>query len=109
RQRMTVSEWRALGRRLFGDDEDRWRFECPVCGFVATPADWRAAGATGGEVAFSCIGRHVEGSAEAFVDRGKGPCTYAGGGLFRLNPVEVVDEKGGIHEVFAFSTKEEPR
>ncbi len=104
KKRMPVAEWRALGRKLFGDDEKAWRFRCPVCGFVATPADWHKAGANDGEIAFSCIGRHVDGAAEAFIDNGgKGPCTYAGGGLFRLNPVEVVDESGQVHEMFDFA------
>jgi hypothetical protein len=32
-----------------------------------------------------------------------GPCTYAGGGLFGLNPVEVVMPDGRSNRVFDFA------
>jgi hypothetical protein len=95
---MTYAEWRSEGTRLFGPDAERWQFICPACGHITTPADWRAAGADDGEIAFSCIGRHIEGAREAFGGKGAGPCNYAGGGLFRLNPVEV---EGGRYFAFA--------
>lgn len=96
--RMTEEEWRALGAKLYGADTMKWRFVCPVCKHVATPADWKAAGAPEGSVAFACVGRWIEGSKEAFSKDRAGPCTYTGGGLFRLNPVKV-----GEHEVFSFA------
>ncbi len=102
KHRMTKVQWLALGKQLFGPDPMKWRFVCPVCGHVATVADWKASGAGDGAVAFSCIGRWIDGSKEAFVNRGQGPCTYAGGGLFRLNPIEVLDEQGKVHEMFDF-------
>lgn len=99
---MTYEEWLTEGKRRFGDNEMDWRFVCPVCKHVASVRDWRAAGAEAGEVAFSCIGRHVKGSRDAFEEKGCGPCTYAGGGLFKLNPVEVVREGKASH-LFAFA------
>lgn len=99
---MTHAEWHALGARLFGADEMAWRFICPVCGHVATPADYKVAGAPEGAVAYSCVGRWLPGSKEAFTNGGKGPCTYAGGGLFGLNPVRVTMPDGKDHDVFAF-------
>jgi hypothetical protein len=98
---MTHEEWLAEGRRRFGDDIMRWRFVCPSCGHVASVQDWKNAGATEGEVAFSCVGRRTGGSA-AFGERGKGPCNYAGGGLFRINPVSIVKD-GQEHDRFAFA------
>jgi len=102
KQRMTEAEWLAKGERLFGPDKMRWRFVCPVCGHVAAPADWKAIGAGNGEVAFSCVGRYIAGAKQAFEKSGKGPCTYAGGGLFRLNPLEIVRENGEVVSYFAF-------
>lgn len=99
---MTLDEWNAEGERRFGPDRMKWRFVCPVCGHVATTEDWKKAGATEGAVAFSCVGRWIEGSRAAFEGKGVGPCTYAGGGLFRLNPVRIrVQEK--VHELFDFA------
>ena len=86
---MTRAEWMAEGFRRFGADHQKWRFICPVCKHVATPQEWLAAGASAGEIAFSCIGRRLPNPRKAFGSNGKGPCDYAGGGLFRLNPVKV--------------------
>lgn len=111
---ITVAEWRAEGVRLFGEDMFAWRFVCPCCGHVAKVADWRDAGAPEGAVAFSCVGRWTGGGTGAgfFVAREGDPqkaptvpCNYAGGGLFGLNPVEVIDPDGIHRHVFAFADK----
>jgi hypothetical protein len=99
RKVMTLAEWNAEGERRFGPDRMQWKFVCPVCGHVASVQDWKDAGASETEVAFSCVGRHIPGSRQAFGKIvGDGPCTYAGGGLFRFNPVEVEG-----HKVFDFA------
>lgn len=98
----SAEEWRAEARRLFGDDPMQWRFVCPSCGHVASVADWKAAGASEREVAFSCVGRHLEHRREIFEK--PGPCNYAGGGLLRLNPVSVLTGKGESVNVFEFAT-----
>lgn len=103
KERYTLSEWREEAVRRFGRDSNDWAFVCPVCGHRTTVADWARVGAGPGEVAFSCIGRHVEGAKAAFDEKGEGPCTYAGGGLFRLNPLVVVDPEGHEHQVFDFA------
>ena len=100
---MTFAEWVAEGIRRFGMDQKKWRFVCPVCKYVATPEEWLAAGATNGMVAFSCIGRNL-GATRTIGDVDKpGPCDYAGGGLFGLNPVLVTDPSGKQHQLFAFA------
>lgn len=86
---LTFEEWSKEGREKFGDDMMNWKFVCPSCGHVAKAADWYSAGARSGAVAFSCVGRYIDGSKEAFRNDGPGPCNYAGGGLFKLNPVRV--------------------
>lgn len=100
---IAVEEWLRRARALFGDDQAAWRFVCPSCGHVASVADWRDAGAPENTVAFSCVGRWLGADdAKTFRNAG-GPCMYAGGGLFGINPIAVVDEQGRIHRVFAFA------
>jgi hypothetical protein len=81
-------EWYAKGKELFGDDTMQWRFVCPACGHVASAQDWKDAGAPEAVVAFCCVGRYLPNPKEAFSGDG-GPCSYTGGGLFRLNPIDV--------------------
>ena len=100
---MTLDEWKAKGKELFGGDFLDWAFVCPVCKHVATARDYRDAGAPPGAVAFSCVGRWAGAKREAFggPDDGKdlpGPCNYSGSGLFMVNPVEVEGFR-----VFAFA------
>ena len=102
---LTHEEWKAEAVRRVGPDPMAWRFECPVCHHVASVKDWNDAGATEGAVAFSCVGRWTGGKVrQAFEESGKGPCNYAGGGLFRLNPVTVTGGPGGDHHVFEFAS-----
>lgn len=93
--RYTLKEWQEEAARLFGSDAMLWRFVCPVCGHVQSVQDYKDAGAVEGAVAFSCIGRWVG-------TKDEGPCDYAGGGLFRLNPITVVADDGVEHHVFEF-------
>lgn len=79
----------------------KWAFVCPSCGHVQTVADYKAAGAPEGGVAFSCIGRYTGATQELGTKQG-GPCNYAGGGLFRLNPVGVIFEDTK-RDVFEFA------
>jgi hypothetical protein len=100
---MTLEEWQAEAKRRFGSDPLAWRFVCPSCGHVASVADYKAAGAPEGAVGFSCVGRWTNAKREAFSkSKRKGPCNYAGGGLFRLNPVRVTKPDGESLDVFAF-------
>lgn len=104
RRRLTHAEWKAEAIRRFGDDPNGWRFTCPSCGHVATVKDWKDAGAPDGSVAFACVGRWLPDQAAAFPlqEGGSGPCNYSGGGLFRLNPVEVEFPDGAVMEAFEF-------
>jgi hypothetical protein len=100
---MTLEAWQAKARALFGADELAWKFECPSCGHVATAADWKAAGAPEGAVAFSCVGRWLDADDKKTFRKEGGPCQYAGGGLFKLNPVTVIAPDGKEHMMFAFA------
>ncbi len=99
---LTYDEWIAEGTRRFGPDKMGWKFICPSCGYVASVADWRNAGDEKGSMtAFSCIGR-LTGSEKQMFDKTGGPCNYAGGGLFGLNPMKVMQD-GVIHSLFDFA------
>jgi hypothetical protein len=103
-------DWILAGEERYGKDRKKWSFRCPVCGFAATGEDYAAAGAGKGCVGFSCIGRWMPKCDRAFDyvrkngEAKKGPCDYAGGGLFRLNPIHVKD---GFreHEFFDFADR----
>lgn len=101
-RRYSHEEWMAEAKRRFGESFMQWKFVCPVCGHVQSVQDYKDAGAEEGMIAYSCIGRLIPGSKDAFQENAKGPCTYAGGGLFRLNPVTVV-RGGEEHYVFDFA------
>lgn len=96
---MTIEEWKAEARRRFGDDPLNWKFVCPSCGYVACVKEWRDLGAEEGAVAFSCVGRFIDTADDkSTFSKDGGPCTYAGGGLIRLNPVIVDGDP-----IFAFA------
>lgn len=100
---LPLVEWEALGVSRFGADRMTWRFICPSCRHVASVAEWKAVSAPESTVAYSCIGRWLGATdANTFQARG-GPCNYAGGGLFGLNPIHVTDALGKVHHVFAFA------
>ena len=103
----TIDEWKAEGTRRFGPDYMDWKYICPVCKTVTAVREWFEAGVPG-QAAFSCIGRTREGSRDAFGGKGDGPCTYAGGGLFRLNPVTVTYPDGTIGQAFDFAPAAHP-
>lgn len=102
---MSLAEWHAEATKRFGPNPLHWRFVCPSCGHVASVRDWKDAGAEENDVAFSCVGRHLNAGGDKTFKKEGGPCNYAGGGLFRLNPVRV-DSDGLIHSVFAFAPLE---
>lgn len=113
---MTHAKWLAEAERRFGPDPMQWKFVCPVCKHVASTQNYKDAGAPSEAVGFSCVGRWAGAKRDALglnpeaVKRGElapakgdGPCNYAGGGLFRLNPVEIEMEGGAKTHAFAFA------
>ena len=77
-------------------------FTCPVCGYKQSLKELKEAKVPEGSWGFSCIGRYI-GGRDAIKGKGNGPCNYAGGGLFQLNPIHVKDEEGNIHQLFDFA------
>jgi hypothetical protein len=108
--KLTVEQWRAQANLLFGPNRMQWRFVCPSCGHVASAQDWKNTGAAEGHVGYSCIGRFTgdpkKAALAAFKSAG-GPCNYAGGGLFNINPIEV-DLGAGVAPIKLFAFGSQP-
>jgi hypothetical protein len=106
---MTVAVWLQKGRELFGDDWSKWRFECPCCGNVQTPADFAAIGAEPQGAYQECIGRHTVNRAKnlgsvAAADGAKSPCDYAAYGLFNaLRGHKVLSDSGKTVSTLPFA------
>ena len=97
-RKVTLDQYIAEAEAKFGSDRLNWKFVCPACGHVSSAADYKAANAPEGAVGFSCVGRWTASPIDAF-SKGQGPCNYAGGGLFCINPVEI--EGHGYYFEFA--------
>lgn len=95
----TLEQWQAEAVRRFGKDPMGWKFICPACKWIASVQDWKDAGASEGEAAISCIGRRKPIPTQ---------CNYAGYGLFRLNPVNVLHEGGNVVQAFDFAPENLP-
>ena len=94
-----MEEWIKEGEKRFGQDQMEWKFVCPVCRYVAATKDWLAIGAEEDEVAFSCVGRHMKNKRKAFGGKeGPGPCDYAGGGFYNMNPVKIGGEENNYFD-----------
>jgi hypothetical protein len=95
-KKLSYEEWENTGTQLYGSDKKEWKFKCPSCGFVQTFNDFlkfTTKEEAQGMIGFSCIGRVMEEKGEFLGKKKKGsPCNYAGGGLFRINPVIIVSE-----------------
>ena len=113
--KMTHQEWAAEAVRRFGPNAKDWKFVCPVCGYVQSMRDFETQTDLSLEeiervIGFSCIGRwmeHLDESAEkSCFERDRvvagGPCNYAGGGLFKLNPMRI-EKDDEVHQLFAFA------
>lgn len=121
-ERISLCAWQREGVRRFGSNIATWRFKCPSCGQIQTGDDYRRWGAPIRDIdrrlGFSCIGRTIaEANPSAkvvgFMEPTQGfGCDYAGGGLFRINPLHVIyglSKKDGEEEIrptFAFADED---
>ena len=76
---ITRDEWLYEGRKLFGDDVNKWKFVCPKCGNIFSAKEFVDAGATVNDAYSCCIGRYVK-------DKG---CNWSAFGLFDICTVHV--------------------
>lgn len=91
-RKVEYSEWEQEGIKRFGENRLEWRFKCPSCGYVSAAGDWVSLNAKN-SIATSCIGRFTSPpSTNSIGSKKQGePCNYAGFGLFKLNPVTVLN------------------
>lgn len=87
-RKLTQAELTAEAAALFGNNPMRWAFRCPNCGDVASPAEFKAAGAPPGMAGQECIGRSLGALKKPTPTNTRG-CDWAAYGLFR-GPWEVV-------------------
>jgi hypothetical protein len=102
--KLTQEELIAMATERFGADPLRWAFVCPNCKDVATPQDFRDAGADPDRIGQECIGR----SLGALTGGAKRGCNWAAYGLLG-GPwsVTVKDEKGE-RSISSFALAEVP-
>lgn len=104
-KKITMDEWLAEGKRLYGENMLNWRFVCPSCGNIQTAEDFRPykdRGATPDSARFNCIGRY-DGHIDVPIGSKPGPCNYTTGGLFNISPVKVIGNDGKEYSSFEFA------
>lgn len=105
--RWTQAEFMAEAKARFGDDPLKWAFSCPRCKDVATPQDFKDAGADPNMIGQECIGRSLgalkgpptKDGGESIAKRG---CDWAAYGLFG-GPWMVVMPNGKEIPSFRFA------
>lgn len=79
---MTVEEWRARGKELYGDNMRDWEWRCVACGHVQSGGKFKGAEPSrlNGIINFSCEGRYNP----------EVGCDWTLGGLFTLHTLTVI-------------------
>jgi hypothetical protein len=92
---ITLAEWKAEGKKLFGNEIKDWKFKCVNCGETQTLREFEVAEIpdASSKFYFSCIGRYLQG-------RG---CDWSLGGLLQKHETEVVGEYGKPVPVYEFA------
>lgn len=92
----TPEEWRAEGKRRFGENFEHWKFKCPSCGNVASGQEFKDAGAEPSDMYQNCIGR--------FNSKTKG-CDWAAYGFLDICKAHIKHEDKLV-PVFEFAEEE---
>lgn len=106
---MAKQEWLEEGKHRFGADFTKWKFQCPMCGHIASIKEFKEAGAKDPNSAYQeCIGRYTgKGSPKEGDSSG---CNWAAYGLLGIpNGKGIIviadDDETGI-ECFDFADAE---
>jgi hypothetical protein len=100
----TLEEWKAEGKRLFGDNIENWKFKCPACGRITKVIEYKEFGGQPDDAYVNCIGRWNKKGVSGLsnVKDNSNGCDWAAYGLFQtLNGGVVVD---GCH-IFDFGVE----
>ena len=104
----TRDEWLAEGKRRFGDDVEKWKVRCPMCGKISELSEYKAAGAESPDCAFvECIGRYTgQGSPDKSTGKGFNWAAYGLFGLPSDDRSVVTFEDGHKTECVPFAPEE---
>lgn len=106
---MTQAKWMREGKRRFGEDFMDWKFQCPMCGHIASIREFKDAGSDNPNNAYQeCIGRYLgKGSPKEGDSSG---CNWAAYGLFGIpndkGIIVISDDDGTGTECFDFAETE---
>jgi hypothetical protein len=109
---MTIEEWRQRVTDSGDGNPLDARIKCPLCHNVATPRQFKDAGADPEKAFVSCIGRVIgaKGSLHSKRRPVPQPCDWTAGGLFgTLNGgIQLLKEDGPTVWVFDFAESDVP-
>lgn len=103
---ITREQWEAKGSELFGNDKEKWRFACPICGnemsIERARAEFPELKGRGWRPEQECIGRGIDTPAARMKSGDR--CDWCAYGLFR-GPLLVTVGEGKQVAVFDFAGK----
>ena len=104
-----VEDWLEEGKRLFGEDVQKWRFQCPMCGKIYSMKEFLDAGGEMNGAYVECIGRHLGAGSPGSADGNPNGCNWAAYGLFGIPNNKgrlILTPDGKVTEVFDFAKEE---
>lgn len=101
REQISVGEFSGRMKAQGVSSSDHCAFICPNCGTIQSTHSFIAAGVDRERaekaIAFSCIGRLVDGQG----------CDWTLGGLFKIHELTVITDDGAEHPRFRFASAED--
>ena len=107
----SIEEWKAEGKRRFGDDLKAWKYVCPMCGHVASVQDFINAGVSEDDAlngaCQECLGRHTgKGAPKKGDSSGCNWAAYGFFGIYNGKGCIVITVEGKGAELFDFAEEE---
>lgn len=95
---LKVEDWKKELVSRFGENTDNWKFVCPACGHIQTPADFKAIGKDEQLAYTDCIGRYTD-------TADKKACTYTIRGMLKFDHTVVISKYFTPCKVFNIADK----
>lgn len=92
-----LDNWKALGKTLYGDNLENYRFKCPACGRITSGKEFKDAGAEPNDIYQCCISRFLNDSS----------CKWAAYGFLDICKIRVLTPDGKEIPVFEFADAKE--